>query len=236
MSGNPIQPTYFLGVKHSVPTALGYLVVSFTFGMIACTGGLSVGESTLISMTSLTSAGQFAGLNILFAGGTCFELILSMILVNCRYMLMSTALSQKIEPRLPLWKKMVMSAFITDENFSVAMVEVETIPFRYYMGVVTLPYLGWSVGTLLGAEMDALLSAPMQNAASIALYCMFIALFIPPAKEQKPIREVVIVTIALSLLFYYCPLFALISAGYKILLAAIIGAVFGAIRHPQEVV
>ncbi len=236
MSGKPIQPTFFLGVKHSVPTALGYLVVSFTFGMIACTGGLSIGEATLISTTSLTSAGQFAGLNIMLGGGTYFELILSMILVNCRYMLMSTALSQKIEARLPVWKKMVMSVFITDENFSIAMVEVETVTFRYYMGVVTLPYLGWAAGTFLGAEMDALLSPAMQNAASIALYCMFIALFIPPAREQKPVREVVAVTLALSLLFYYIPQFEILSTGYKILLAAIAGALFGAVRHPVEVV
>lgn len=234
MDAKPIHPRFFLGVKHSIPTALGYLIVSFTFGMVACTGGLSIGEATLISMTSLTSAGQFSGLNIMLAGGTYLELILSMILVNCRYMLMSTALSQKIEPRLPVWKKLWMSAFITDENFSIAMVEVETITFRYFMGVVTLPYLGWATGTFLGSEMDELLTPAMQNAASIALYCMFIALFIPPAKEQKPIREVVIVTVALSMLLFFIPQLAGLSAGYKILLAAIAGALFGAIRHPVE--
>lgn len=228
--------TFALGLKHSVPTALGYFAVSFTFGMIACLGGLSAGESTLISLTSLTSAGQFAGLNIMLGGGTYLELMISMIIINSRYMLMSTALSQKVETGLPLWKKMILSCFITDENFSIAMVEVETITFRYWMGVVALPYIGWAAGTFLGAEMDDLLSPAMQHAASIALYCMFIALFIPPACEQKPIRDVVIITVAVSLLLFYMPLFAIISAGYKILIAAVAGAVFGAIRYPQEAV
>lgn len=167
-------------------------------------------------------------------GGTYLELIISMLIINSRYMLMATALSQKIERQLPIWKKMILACFITDENFTIAMVEVETITFRYWLGVVMLPYLGWTTGTLLGAKMDTLLSSAMQNAASIALYCMFIALFIPPAKAQKPIRAVVLLTTATSLILYFAPLFAPITAGYKILIAAIIGSLFGAIRYPHK--
>lgn len=230
------NPTYLLGLKHGVPTSLGYFIVSFTFGMMASMGGLSVFDATLISMTSLTSAGQFAGINIMFEQGTYLELIISMIVINSRYMLMATAMSQKLAKGTGLLKKMLMSIFITDENFAVAMVEVETITFSYYLGVATLPYIGWTAGTFFGAYMDNLMSVPLQNAASIALYCMFIALFIPPFREQKSIRDVVLVTIAVGLLLYYVPVFGMISVGYRVLIAAIVGALFGAIRYPEGVV
>lgn len=230
------KPTYIQGLKHGIPTALGYFVVAFTFGMIASLGGLSPFYATLISMTSLTSAGQFAGLNIMFADGTYLELILSMIVINSRYALMATAMSQKLSEGMATWKKMVMSIFITDENFAVAMVEVEKITMQYYIGVATLPYLGWALGTLLGSIMDNIMSPQMQNAASIALYCMFIALFIPPAREQKSIREVIYVVIIIGLILYYIPVFSIISIGYRVLIAAIIGALYGAVRYPQEVV
>ncbi len=230
------QPTYLIGLKHGIPTALGYFVVSFTFGMIAHLGGMSVLDATLISMTSLTSAGQFAGLTIMFDHGTYTQLIIAMIVINSRYSLMATAMSQKLAKGTTLLQKAIMSIFITDENFAIAMVEVEHITWHYYLGVATLPYIGWSFGTFMGAYVDSLLSPAMQNAASIALYCMFIALFIPPAKEQKPIRQVIIITILLGLLLYYVPTFQIISTGYRIMIAAILGAIYGAVRYPQEVV
>ncbi len=231
-----IKATYTQGLKHGIPTALGYFVVSFTFGMMASLGGLSAYHATLISMTSVTSAGQFAGLNIMLSQGGYLELIVSMLVINSRYMLMSTALSQKIEKGMALWKKMVISFGVTDENFSIAMVEVETVTFRYFLGVMTLPYLGWTLGTFSGAFMDNLMTPSLQNAASIALYCMFIALFIPPARENKAIRQVVFIGIAVSLALYYMDVFSAVSVGYKILIAAVSAALYGAVKYPQEVV
>lgn len=223
---------FFEGIKHGTPAALGYLVVSFTFGMIAGLGGISPFYATLISLTSLTSAGQFAGINIMIADGTYLELIISMIVINSRYLLMSTALSQKLAKYMPLWKKLIIANFITDEHFSVAMVEAETIHFSYYIGIASIPYVTWSLGTYLGATMDSLLPLPLQNAASIALYCMFIALIVPAAKSDSPTRQVVGITIIVGILLYYVPLFQSISGGYKVLIAAVSGALYGAIRHP----
>lgn len=223
------------GLKHGIPIALGYFVVSFTFGMMATMNGLSPFETILISMTSLTSAGQFAGTNIMIAGGTYMELLLSMLVINSRYALMAASLSQKLA-HMPLWKKLVLSAGLTDETFSVASVEVEKVTFSYFIGLVTLPYLGWASGTALGSFMDNILTAPMQNAASIALYCMFIALVIPPAKHSSPVRNVVILTIIISCFLFYLPLFSSISAGYKIIISAIISSLIGAFLYPiQEV-
>lgn len=231
-----IKATYLNGIKHGIPTAFGYFVVSFTFGMMGSLGGLSVFHTTLISLTSLTSAGQFAGLNIMLSGGSYTEIIMAMIIINSRYSLMATAMSQKLASGTNQLQKALMSLFITDENFAVAMVEVDKITWQYYLGVATLPYIGWGFGTFLGAMVDNLLSVPMQNAASIALYCMFIALFIPPSKTDTGIRYVLLVTIIFGLCLYYLPLFTFITSGYKIMIAAVLGAIYGAVRFPQEVV
>lgn len=229
-----VKPGYLTGLKHGIPIALGYFVVAFTFGMIAHLGGLSVFYTTLISLTSLTSAGQFAGLNIMFDNGSYLELIIAMIVINSRYSLMASAMSQKLAAGTGLLKKAVMAIFITDENFALAMVKVEEITWDYYLGVATLPYIGWSSGTMLGALADNLLSDRMQSAASIALYCMFIALFVPPAKEQKAIRQIILVSIGAGLVLYYLPLFDFMSSGYKIMSAAILGSVYGALRYPVK--
>lgn len=220
------------GIKHGTPAALGYLVVSFTFGMMAGLGGISPFYATLISLTSLTSAGQFAGINIMIADGTYLELIISMLVINSRYLLMSTALSQKLAKHMPIWKKLIIANFITDEHFTVAMVEAETIHFSYYIGIAAIPYVTWSLGTYIGATMDSLLPTPLQNAASIALYCMFIALIIPAIKEDNQKLRVVAFTVFMGILLYYIPIFQGISAGYRVLIAAVSGALYGASKYP----
>lgn len=222
------QPTFSQGIKHGIPIALGYFVVSFTYGMMATLGGLSPWEAILISMTNLTSAGQFAGTNILIAGGSYLEIILSMLVINSRYALMSASLSQRLSPRIPLIKKSMMSFGITDETFTVASVEAEEVTFPYFMGLITLPYWGWAFGTITGAFTDNLMSAEMQNAASIALYCMFIALFIPAAKKHHAERFVVVITAVISCFLFYVPFFTFISNGYKIIIAAVISSLITA--------
>ncbi len=226
------KPTFILGIKHGIPIALGYFVVSFTFGMMATLGDISPFHAILISMTSVTSAGQFAGTNIMIAGGTYVELLVSMFVINSRYALMSASLSQKLTHHMAGWKKSIMAFLVTDETFTVASVEVTEVTFSYFMGLASLPYIGWAFGTVVGSFMDNLMSVSMQNAASIALYCMFIALFIPPAKKESSVRTVVLLTIIISSLLYYLPIFHFITTGYKIILAAILSSTYGALRYP----
>lgn len=146
-SNEYISPTYTNGLKAGIPIALGYLVVSFTFGMTACLNGFTLYEAVFMSMSNVTSAGQFAGMNLLIFGTHYSELLLTVSIINIRYLLMSTALSQKISRTMPLLQKLILAFGVTDETFTVASVEVETVTFPYFMGLVSLPYLGWSMGT-----------------------------------------------------------------------------------------
>ncbi len=233
-SNEYVEATYINGLKAGIPIALGYIVVSFTFGMTACLHGFTFFEAMFMSMTNLTSAGQFAGMQLITAGAPYLEMMVTVFIINIRYLLMSTALSQKINPKLSTVKRLLLSFGITDETFSVASVEVETVTFRYFIGLVTLPYWGWALGTLLGSLMDNVLNPDMQSAASIALYCMFIALVLPPSKHHHDIRFVVITTIIVRLILIFTPMLDRISAGYSMILAACIASFIGALRYHDK--
>ena len=238
-SNEYVSPTFTNGLKAGIPIGLGYLVVSFTFGMTACLGGFSYFDALFMSMTNVTSAGQFAGMQLINNGATYLELMITVAIINIRYLLMSTALSQKLDTKMSLLKRMILSFGVTDETFSVASVEVEIVTFRYFMGLISIPYLGWSIGTLLGSLMDNLLNPSMQSAASIALYCMFVALVLPPSKHHKDIRFVVILTIITRLIMTFLPIFNQLSSGYSIIISACIAALIGGLIYKdktQEVV
>jgi len=229
-----VSPTFSNGLKAGIPIGLGYLVVSFTFGMTACLGGFNYIEALFMSMTNVTSAGQFAGMQLINAGSPYLEIMITVGIINIRYLLMSTALSQKINTNMPIIKRLIISFGITDETFSVASVEVETVTFNYFMGLISIPYLGWALGTLLGSLMDNLLNPAMQSAASIALYCMFIALVLPPSKHHKDIRLVVILTMIIRLIMTITPLLNQISSGYSIIISACIAALIGGLIYKDD--
>lgn len=222
------------GLRDGVPIALGYLSVSFSVGIMAVSGGLSVFQGALMSLTNVTSAGQFAGIQIIAAGGTVLELILTQFVINLRYALMSLSLSQKLSEEMPLWQRMVVAFANTDEIFAVAMNHAKSLTFSYMLGLQSLPILGWTGGTILGAAAGELLPKSLGNALSVALYGMFIAVVVPVAKKLKPVFWVVAMAALLSCLIYYVPLFSGISAGISIIICTVAAAAVGAVLFPVE--
>ncbi len=221
------------GIKQGIPIALGYIPVSFTFGLMAVNGGIPVWIAILISLTNLTSAGQFAGAGLIIANASLFEITLTTFVINIRYMLMSLSLSQKIT-KMRLFQKCIMAFGITDETFAVASLEKKEVSFFYMMGLITCPYWGWALGTVLGAVTTSILPAKLQSSMGIALYAMFIALFVPASKKSKAALVVVIVAIFLSSLLKWAPYLNQISTGWSIIIATIIAAAVGAILFPRK--
>ena len=187
-----------------------------------------------MSLTNVTSAGQFAGIQIITAGGTVLELILTQFVINLRYALMSLSLSQKLSEEMPLWQRMVVAFANTDEIFAVAMNHAKSLTFSYMLGLQSLPILGWTGGTILGAAAGELLPKSLGNALSVALYGMFIAVVVPVAKKLKPVFWVVAMAALLSCLIYYVPLFSGISAGISIIICTVAAAAVGAVLFPVE--
>lgn len=223
---------FICGCKKGTPIALGYFPVAFSFGVLVASSGLPLGLATLISLTNLTSSGQFAGISLILANASYLEIAATLLMINARYFLMSLSLSQKIDKKMNTLQRMIISFGITDETFSVASIQQETLTFQFMLGFILLPIVGWTSGTLVGETLMNFLPTVLQSAMGIALYGMFLAIIIPASGKSKAILEVVVISAAMSMLFYYVPLFDGISSGLKLILATLIGAVYGALHHP----
>ena len=174
------SPLFQQGLKDGLPICLGYISVAFTFGMMATEGGLAPWSSLLISMTNLTSAGQFAGTALILSGGTLLEIAVTTFVINIRYMLMSLSLSQKLDPDMKMAERLILSFGVTDEVFAVAIRQRKELTARYLAGLILTPYAGWALGTVLGATATGVLPLSVRSALGIAIYGMFIAIIIPP--------------------------------------------------------
>lgn len=222
------------GLRDGVPIALGYFSVSFSFGILALSGGLSIFQAGLTSITNLTSAGQFAGLQVIIAGGTLLEMALTQLIINLRYALMSLSLSQKLSPDMKFWQRLIVAYGNTDEIFAVAMGRQKSLTFPYIVGLQILPVIGWTSGTVTGAAAGSILPAAVNSALSVALYGMFIAIVIPAAKKSRPVLIVAILAVLMSCLLYYIPVFDGISAGMSIIICTVAVSVLGAILFPVK--
>lgn len=223
---------YIDGFKKGIPICLGYISVSITFGMLAIKGGMNILTAVLISATNLTSAGQFAGIDLIFSKASYFELALTTLIINIRYMLMSLSLSQKLHKSMGLLDKLLISFGITDEIFAVASLEDKKISSSYMFGLISLPFVGWVGGTFIGAVASSFLPAIVQDSLGIAIYGMFIALIIPPSRKSKAVAFVVILSIIFSCCLYYLPLLNKISQGFAIIISSLLSAMLGAYFFP----
>ncbi|MFZ0447041.1 MAG: AzlC family ABC transporter permease [Bacillus sp. (in: firmicutes)] len=220
------------GVKGGIPIALGYMAVSFTFGIIAKQSGLNPFEAVFLSITNFTSAGQFAGLTLIATSAAFLEIALIQLIINSRYFLMSAALSQKIDQRTPLIHRMLMAAGISDEVFGLSMTVQGKLNPYYTYGIISMAVPGWALGTLLGVVSGNILPPRMVSALSIALYGMLLAVIIPPAKGNKMLTVLIIISMVASLLFASLPILNNISSGVKIILLTIVIAGIAAILFP----
>ena len=225
---------YRLGVRGGVPVGLGYFSVSFGFGAMAVSQGLKAMDATLISLTNLTSAGQFAGLTVIVAAATLWEMILTQIIINSRYALMSLALSQRMGQRIGFLPRLVIAFFNTDEIFALAMDRKEPLTVPFMLGLGTLPILGWTSGTLCGALAGSVLPPAIQAALGVMLYGMFIAIVVPPAKQEKEVLAAVVLALTCSCLFAWVPVLQNISAGLAIVICTVAAATVCAALFPIQ--
>ena len=213
---------------------LGYFSVSFGFGAMAIAQGLNALEATLISATNLTSAGQFAGLTLIVAAGTLLEMVMTMIVINSRYFLMSLALAQRMGQKIGFLPRLVIAFFNTDEIFALAMARSKELTVPFLLGLGTLPIVGWTAGTLMGALAGSVLPADIRAALGVMLYGMFIAIVVPPAKQERPVLVTVILALILSCLFAWAPVLRDVSAGISIVICTVAAAALAAALFPVE--
>lgn len=226
------KSAFLRGLQNSLPICLGYLSVSFTFGMMCTENDLPYWIAVLISMTNLTSAGQFAGTALIIGGGSLVEIGITTFVINIRYMLMSLSLSQRIDPALSVPKRLLMSFGVTDEIFGVSMQAKGQIQAAYFFGLMTAPFWGWALGTLIGATAISLLPAMVRSALGIAIYGMFLAVIIPPARTERSLVWVIVIAAVTSCIFYYLPVLNQLSSGWVIIICAVLASSYAAIKWP----
>ncbi|MCQ2422170.1 MAG: AzlC family ABC transporter permease [Lachnospiraceae bacterium] len=221
------------GIRNGIPIALGYFFVSFAFGITGSGFGLRWWETVLISMLNLTSAGQFAGVKVIAAMGGYTELALTQLVINLRYSLMGISLSQNTDESFGTAGRAALGFGITDEIYAVAVNRETPVTKLYFLGLMTLPYIGWSGGTLAGAIFGNVVPAMLSEAMGLALYGMFIAIVVPKAKESRSTLLIVLLSIAISCAIYYIPVLSKhISVGFAVILCAILASIAGAILFP----
>jgi len=223
---------YTNGVRTGLPVGVGYFSVSFGFGAMAAAQGIRAQDAALISLTNLTSAGQFAGLTLIVAAASFWEVILTQIVINSRYALMSLALSQRMGSRIGLLPRLFIAFFNTDEIFALAMAEKQPLTVPFLMGLGLTPILGWTAGTLCGALAGSVLPLSIRTALGVMLYGMFIAIVVPPAKEEKSVLATVVLALILSCLFRWLPMLTGVSTGIAIVCCTVIAAAICAWLFP----
>ena len=222
------------GLRDGIPIGLGYLSVSFGFGIMAVQNGLSVLAAVVISMTNLTSAGQVAGLTVIASGGPLLEMAAAQFIINLRYALMSLSLSQKLKAEFTPLSRAAAAFGITDEIFAVASGRSEEVSKRYMAGLITIPYFSWALGTLLGGLAGEILPEKLKAALGIAIYGMFIAIVVPAARKAVGVLAVSLCAVGLSCCLHYIPLFSGISQGFAIIICTVIAAAAGALIFPVK--
>ena len=231
MKENIKENTFLKGIIDGLPICLGYFSVAFAFGIFTVANGLTSLEALLISMTNVTSAGQLAAVPIIVTGGTLFELAASQFIINLRYSLMSITLSQKLDGSVTLLDRFLIAFVNTDEVFAVVSSK-KSVGRSYMFGLILTPYLGWSAGTIVGAVAGNILPALLISALGIAIYGMFIAIVVPPAKENKNILFCVIIAIAMSCAFRFIPLLARVHSGFVVIICAVAASAIAALLFP----
>ncbi len=229
------NPTWFRrGLKDGLPIALGYLAVSFSLGIAAKNAGMTAWQTTLMSLTNNTSAGEFAALSVIGAGAPYLEMAVTQLIINLRYLLMSAALSQKLDPGLPLIHRLLVGFEVTDEVFGVSIAVDGRLNPYYTYGMMCMAIPGWALGSCLGVVMGNALPARIVSALSLALYAMFLAIIVPPARKSRVLAGVILVAMAASLACSLLPVLRGISSGMRIIILTVVIAGVAAYFFPMK--
>ena len=223
------------GLKEGMPIGIGYLPVAFTLGVNAQGYGHSIWKSLSMSALSFTGVGQMTLMDLISKSAPYIGILMSLLLINLRNIALSLALAQRIDCKTSFFKKLIMSMGNTDEIFALTIRKKGQIPTDYFLGVMTLPYIAWMIGTLAGGIIGDVLPTDISIAMKMALYGMLIASVVPASKASKPILFVSVVSGVLSCILQWIePLRALIQASGILIIGSLLSAVLAAVMFPVE--
>ena len=234
----PETKRWFLcGLRDGVPIGVGYFAVAFALGIKAVGAGVTAFEAALMSLLNMTSAGEAAAIALIGVGTTYVELAFTQLVINMRYLLMSCSLSQKIDGKTSVWHRLLMGFGVTDEIFGISMAVPDKLVPAYSYGAMAVAIPGWTLGTLFGAVLGNVLPARATSALGVALYAMFLAIILPPARKSRVIAGVVGVSMAASALLTVLVerlSITWLTEGFRIILLTVVIAAVAAVLFPVK--
>lgn len=222
------------GLKDGIPIGLGYLAVSFSLGIAAKTAGLTPLQGFVVSLLCMASAGEYVGFLSIAAGAAYIEIAIATLIANARYLLMSTAMSQRMESKLSIKHRLLMAFGITDELFGIAIARPGYLNPYYSYGAFITSAFPWALGTSLGIIAGNMLPARLVSAFSVALYGMFLAVIIPPAKKDKVITGLIIICFIAGYAATQIPVLKDMTDGTRTIILTVVIASIAAILFPRE--
>jgi 4-azaleucine resistance transporter AzlC len=220
------------GFRDGIPIALGYMAVAFSLGIVMKKVGMSAAQGFLFSFLNLASAGEYAALQVIAADSAYLEIAIVTLVANARYLLMSTALSQKFSERTSIIHRFFVGYGVTDELFALGIGQSPYLSPWYYYGALGISSLFWALGSAGGIIAGNILPARIVRALSVSLFGMFLAIIIPPAKKDKAVAAVVCSGFLLSFLCEKLP-FLHLSGGTKTIVLTILIASIASLVHPH---
>ena len=229
---NQTAANFIKGAKHGLPIGLGYFAVSFSLGITARNAGMTAFQGLMISLLNNASAGEYAGISAIRTQAPYLELVFLILITNARYFLMSCALSQRLAPETPWYHRMLIGFDITDEIFGIGVSHPYPLPPAYMYGGFSTTIPMWALGTMFGVIAGNILPTVAVTALSAAIYGMFIAVVIPPARKDRVILVLVAVSFAVSGLISLIPLFAAMSESLRIIVLTLVISCAAALIRP----
>ena len=225
---------FYDGCRNAVPICLGYMAVSFAFGIEASKIGMTTFQAAMTSLLNVTSAGQFSALELIARNGSFVELAILQLIINLRYMLMSTALSQKLDSKISTAHRLGISYGVTDEIFAVSIFKKGPLYPMFSYGLIATSVFGWVFGTVLGSIAGQLLPQRLISCLGLAIYGMFIAIIIPDTRKSRALMIVVLCAMVMSTIFTYAPILKMISSGFRIIIVTVVVAAIAALASPKK--
>lgn len=222
------------GILDGVPIALGYLAVSFSLGIAARKVGLDAVQGFFASLFNNASAGEYAGFAVIGAGGSLLEMAVVMLVANARYLLMSCSMAQRFSPDTPIIHRVLVGFDLTDELFGIAIARPGEVDPYYSYGAMVVALPGWAFGGMAGVIAGSVLPERVVSALSVALFGMFLAIIIPPARKSRVVAGLVLASFATSALFAWAPLLSGLSEGVRTIILTVALSALAAALFPVD--
>lgn len=225
---------FIQGYRDGIPIGLGYFAVAVSLGIAARDYGFTAGQGFLASLITYASAGQYMGFALYATNATLIELIILTFIINARYLLMGAALNQRMPEGTPLLKRVLVGTCITDEIFGITIARPGVPTPFYTFGAVVAAVPMWAAGTAVGIALGNVLPARIISALGVALFGMFLAVIIPPARKDRAVLAAVAVSFACSYAAVRLPYISSLSQGNRTILLTVVICSLFALIAPRE--